>query len=140
VTAQTHLKVRSYELDSYGHVNHAVYLNYFEAARFEAMEALGLSRSSMFERGLKIYVVRIEVDYLAQVFFGDALTIETTFEKLRRSSLSFHQSAVAVSPERASGPTVVARASVRSVWVSSEDGSPCQIPPEIPDGHRQNNI
>ena len=79
MTAQTHLKVRSYELDSYGHVNHAVYLNYFEVARFEAMEAHGLSRSSMFERGLKIYVVRIEVDYLAQVFFGDALTIATTF-------------------------------------------------------------
>ncbi len=137
MTAQAQLKVRSYELDSYGHVNHAVYLNYFEAARFEAMEAHGLSRRTMFERGLKIYVVRIEVDYLSQVFFGDTLTIETRFEKLRRSSFSFQQSALAVSPERAPGSTAVARASVRAVWVSSEDGSPCQIPAEIINGHLQ---
>ena len=132
MTAQAQLKVRSYELDSYGHVNHAVYLNYFEA-----MEAHGLSRRTMFERGLKIYVVRIEVDYLSQVFFGDTLTIETRFEKLRRSSFSFQQSALAVSPERAPGSTAVARASVRAVWVSSEDGSPCQIPAEIINGHLQ---
>jgi len=32
------LKVRSYELDSQGHVNYAVYLNYLEYARVSVLE------------------------------------------------------------------------------------------------------
>ena len=34
--------VRGYELDSYGHVNNAVYLNYFEQARWEIFRNLNL--------------------------------------------------------------------------------------------------
>jgi acyl-CoA thioesterase FadM len=37
------LKVRHYEVDSYGHVNHANYAHYFETARIEALEGVGLS-------------------------------------------------------------------------------------------------
>lgn len=32
------LEVRGYELDSFNHVNNAVYLNYFEAARWKFLE------------------------------------------------------------------------------------------------------
>ena len=35
---------KGYELDSYGHVNHAVYLNYFEQARWELFRGLDLVR------------------------------------------------------------------------------------------------
>ncbi len=34
----TELKVRFSELDPYGHVNHAVYLNYLEIGRIEALD------------------------------------------------------------------------------------------------------
>jgi acyl-CoA thioester hydrolase len=37
------LKVRHYEVDGYGHVNHASYVHYLETARVEALEAVGLS-------------------------------------------------------------------------------------------------
>jgi len=33
------LKVRHYEVDQYGHVNHAQYVHYLETARIEALEA-----------------------------------------------------------------------------------------------------
>ena len=36
--AEVVIEVRTSELDSFGHVNHAVYLNYFEHARFEALK------------------------------------------------------------------------------------------------------
>ena len=36
-------KVRSYECDSYGHVNNAVYLNYLEFARMSALEENGFT-------------------------------------------------------------------------------------------------
>ncbi|NIP79253.1 MAG: thioesterase, partial [Gemmatimonadetes bacterium] len=31
------VQARSYELDGFGHVNYAVYLNYFEYARYRAL-------------------------------------------------------------------------------------------------------
>jgi len=34
------LKVRHYEVDSYGHVNHADYVHYLETARIEALETV----------------------------------------------------------------------------------------------------
>ena len=41
--AETDITVRSPELDSFGHVNHAVFLNYFEHARFLALEEAGFA-------------------------------------------------------------------------------------------------
>ena len=43
--AETTIGVRMSELDSFGHVNHAVFLNYFEHARFEALERAGFAWS-----------------------------------------------------------------------------------------------
>ena len=38
------IKVRHYELDTLGHLNHAVYHSYAEVARIEAMDAAGASK------------------------------------------------------------------------------------------------
>ncbi len=38
VTHRATIKVRFYELDPYGHVNHSVYIQYFEAARAEWLD------------------------------------------------------------------------------------------------------
>ena len=62
--SETRIGVRTSELDSFGHVNHAVYLNYFEHARFEALKRAGFPWDLLGERGWAIFVVRIEVDYL----------------------------------------------------------------------------
>ena len=64
--ARTRIVVRTSELDSFGHVNHAVYLNYFEHARFEALKDAGFAWSELARRGWAIFVVRIEVDYVAE--------------------------------------------------------------------------
>ena len=130
MTPETVLKVRSYELDSYGHVNHAVYLNYFEKARFDTLDSYGISRRKRLDNGLKIYVVRLEIDYLSQVFFEDTLQIKTVLEKLKRTSLTFCQEARTESSERAGMSVLVAKARVVAVWVS-KDGSPCRMPTEI---------
>jgi acyl-CoA thioester hydrolase/thioesterase-3 len=46
------LKVRHYEVDEYGHVNHANYVHYLETARVEALEAVGLSLREMRRQGV----------------------------------------------------------------------------------------
>ena len=56
----TEIAVRSYELDSFGHVNHAIYLNYFEQARFDALESGGFPLREIYARGWGVHVVGVE--------------------------------------------------------------------------------
>src|SRR2546422_2848029 len=61
--ARLSLKVRHYEVDLYGHVNHANYVHYLEAARVEALEAVGLSLPEMRRQGYLIVAVELGVKY-----------------------------------------------------------------------------
>ena len=72
---QTTLTVRSYECDSYGHVNNAVYLNYLEVARHEMLAALGMDYAGMRSAGFGLVVARIDIRYRRPAVEGDALTI-----------------------------------------------------------------
>jgi acyl-CoA thioester hydrolase len=60
------LETRPNDLDSLGHVNHAVVLEYFEAARVRLARELGFPEQSK----LVVVVSRIEVDYLAEIGSG----------------------------------------------------------------------
>jgi YbgC/YbaW family acyl-CoA thioester hydrolase len=143
---ETRLRVRSYELDGLGHVNHAVYLNYFELARFEALEAGGWAAHRMDEKGWGVVVVRIEVDYLKECRQGDRLRITTRADSFRRTSMVLEHE-LFVTPmggrggadtgnvEAGDGGTseawgteaLSARARVTAVWIGA-DGRPTRIP------------
>ena len=90
-TTETTIAVRSGEIDSFGHVNHAVFLHYFEHARFEALQAAGFRWQLLRENDWQIYVVRIEVDYVAQAMRGDVLRVRTWAEGFRRTSMTLVQ-------------------------------------------------
>ncbi|WP_461251917.1 acyl-CoA thioesterase, partial [Treponema sp. R8-4-B8] len=57
------LKVRSYECDSYNHVNNANYLNYLEYARWEFLKDIGFDYEKAFKSGYGTYITRIEINY-----------------------------------------------------------------------------
>ena len=120
------LRARSYELDAFGHLNHAVYLNYFETARFQALEEGGFDLGTLSERGWGIHVVRVEVDFRSEVFLGDRIQIETGTRELRNSSMTLEQTARNLSRDGA----VAAQARVVIVWVGS-DRRPMRIPAEV---------
>ena len=118
--------MRTSELDSFGHVNHAVFLNYFEHARFEALTDAGFSWSVLGERGWAIFVVRIEVDYLAEARREDELEIRTWAESFRRTSMVLAQTMARIDdPE-----IVVARARVTAVWIG-RGRKPIRVPDEV---------
>jgi YbgC/YbaW family acyl-CoA thioester hydrolase len=124
VTSETTITVRSGEIDSFGHVNHAVFLHYLEHARFEALEAAGFRWPMLQENDWQIYVVRIEVDYLAQARRGETLRVRTWAEGFRRTTMVLAQEIL-----RASGDAVeaVARARVTAVWIGP-DRRPMRVP------------
>jgi len=88
VVFTTNVVVRSYELDAYGHVNNAVYLNYLEAARCDCLNQVGLSFND-FKRWGKAPVVRqAQLRYLAPAHADDVLSVQTTIVALGRASVT----------------------------------------------------
>lgn len=131
-TFECRLRVRSYELDGLGHVNHAVYLNYFELARFDALEAGGFPPRSIRERGWGVVVVRVEVDYLRECRQGDRILIRTRADSFRRTSMVLEQEMFATPETDGEGaePVPAARARVTLVWLG-RDSRPLGIPDEV---------
>lgn len=123
---ETTVDVRSYELDSFGHVNHAVYLNYFEYARFQALAEGGFSYAELAARDWGVYVVRIEVDYLREARMDQRLRVRTHVADQKRSSLVMAQELVLDDDPS----TILARARVTAVWVGP-DRRPLRVPDEV---------
>jgi YbgC/YbaW family acyl-CoA thioester hydrolase len=120
---EVRVRVRSYELDSFGHLNHAVYLNYFEYARFQALEEGGFPLDVLESRGEGVHVVRVEVDYRREARLGTEFLIRTRVEDARNSSMTLRQMVVdPLDPE-----VVFAEARVVAVWIGP-DGKPVRIP------------
>lgn len=122
----TPIDVRTGELDSFGHVNHAVYLHYFEHARFHALKDAGFSWSVLAERQWAIFVVRIEVDYVAEAHREDRLEVHSWADSFRRTSMVLHQEL----RRRDEPHDLVARARVTAVWIGP-DRKPIRVPDEV---------
>jgi YbgC/YbaW family acyl-CoA thioester hydrolase len=87
----TQIKVRFGELDVYGHVNHAVYLAYLEAARVEALASVGLGLDRLRAEGFHIVVVDLQLRFHRPALLGDVLTVETTVTEQGRASSRWQQ-------------------------------------------------
>jgi YbgC/YbaW family acyl-CoA thioester hydrolase len=81
--ARLTLKVRHYEVDEYGHVNHANYVHYLEAARVEALAGIGLSLPDMRRQGFLIVAVSLSVKYHAPAYAGETLELVTSISEIR---------------------------------------------------------
>ncbi len=71
-------QVRGYELDSFGHVNNAVYVNYYEQARWVIMEHLGLL-SYFKESGHFLVVVKAQLKYIDELHLLEKGIVKTVF-------------------------------------------------------------
>lgn len=84
--ACTTIVVRSTELDSYGHVNNARYVEYFEWGRFDWLAATGLAER-LEPGGTSYVVVDLHVSYRKEARMGETLTLSTYLSKIGRSSV-----------------------------------------------------
>jgi YbgC/YbaW family acyl-CoA thioester hydrolase len=74
------LTVRGYELDSFNHVNNAVYLNYLEQARWGILQELNLM-DVVNEKGLFLVVTEINIRFMKEAKIFDNLLVKTEIEK-----------------------------------------------------------
>jgi YbgC/YbaW family acyl-CoA thioester hydrolase len=85
------VKVRFYELDPYGHLNHSVYVQLFETGRIELLDSVGLGLQDLEDQGYRVIVSRIETRFLKPAVGGDLLVIETEVIENRRASSRWGQ-------------------------------------------------
>ncbi|MDR1908423.1 MAG: acyl-CoA thioesterase [Spirochaetaceae bacterium] len=117
------LTVRTYECDSYGHVNNANYLNYLEHARYEYLKTIGFDYNAALAAGFGVYIARIEIEYRRPAFTGDRLTLVSW--PIKKGAASG-----VISQEIRRGEELVAEAQVTWAFVDSR-GVPARIPPEF---------
>lgn len=115
-------KVRSYECDSYGHVNNATYLNFLEFARMEALENRNLDIKKLKKLGFLVLIRRVEIDYIYPASMGDVIIIKTFVHDHRRTSGTFGQDII-----READKKIIANAKVTWVFTNLE-GRPIPIP------------
>jgi acyl-CoA thioester hydrolase len=115
------LKVRSYECDSYGHVNNANYLNYLEYARYEFLKGIGFDYPGALKAGYGVYVARIEIDYKKSAFTDELLLIRSWPEK--KGAVSG-----VIAQQIFRGEDLIVEAKVTWAFVDSR-GAPARLPP-----------
>lgn len=117
------LKVRFYELDPYGHLNHSAYVQFFETGRVELLDEAGADLAHLDERGYRFVVNRIQTSFLRPVLAGEVLTVETEVAELRRASSLWRQRLMR-------GSEVVARQELRAA-ITDPDGRPVRAPEDL---------
>lgn len=69
-------KVHYYETDQMGIVHHSNYIRWFEEARIDMMEKMGLGYEVMEAEGIVSPVLTVQADYLRMMRFGDIFLVK----------------------------------------------------------------
>ena len=117
------VKVRFYELDPYGHLNHSVYVQLFETGRIELLEEAGIPLQVLEEQGYRFLVSRIATSFLRPVGAGAELVVETEVAEIRRASSIWRQRLLM-------GDELVATQTVR-IGVTDRRERPVRFPEEM---------
>lgn len=125
LTHTAHWPVRSYELDSNGHVNNAVYLNYAEQLTIEHAELSGYGSEWTASRGGIWVVHRNLVTHHRPALYGDQLVL-TVRVILVQGARGIRHTLIC----RAGGE-LLAEVVTEWVWTNRSDGRPGRVPAEL---------
>ena len=117
------VKVRFYELDPYGHLNHSAYVQLFETGRIEMLEQVGLALHEIEKNNFRFVVSQIETAFLKPVEAGSFLTIKTEILEIRRASSLWWQQIM--------DETDVAATQRVRIAITNRDGKPIRAPQQI---------
>lgn len=126
----TSFRVRFGELDPYNHVNHAIYVAWFEAGRGEALESAGMSLSAMAGLGFQVVVTDLAVQYKVPGKAGDNVTVETWVSEIGGARSAWSQRITRPNDAEPGSPTILCTAEVRAGCTNAE-GRPTRMPPEL---------
>ena len=126
LTEERVFRVRSYECDAYGHVNHANYLRYMQEAAFDAAAAAGYDATEHAASGRSWLIRETDVEFLRPLRYGESVRVRTWVADFRRvRSLRAYELRLTDTLE------LVARGSTDWVYLDTASGRPAPIPEEM---------
>lgn len=127
------IKVRFAELDPYNHVNHSVYVSWFEAGRCEAMESVGCSLATLAAQHVQVVVADLAVRYRLPAVADDTVVVETWIVELGRVVARWRQRIIRTTPQ--GRVEVLCEAEVRA-GACDDRGRPHRLPLPVADALR----
>ncbi len=117
------VRVRTYELDSFGHVNNSVFLNYLEEARSEYLKQRGLSFHDFARLGVQLVIVEATVRYISPARYGDEIEVVGVFQPVKAASLMITYTLT----EKHTG-RLLATAETKGAFIEAATGKPTRAP------------
>jgi acyl-CoA thioester hydrolase len=130
LTHERTFRVRHYECDAYGHVNHANYVRYMQEAAFDASAAAGYDVPRYHEINRTWLVRETDINYLVPLSYGDSVTVKTWNSDMRKI-----RARRMYELRRASDGQKVAHGHTDWVFLETDTLRPVAIPPEIIDAY-----
>ncbi len=125
LTHERTFRIRHYECDPYGHVNHARYVRYMQETAFDASEAAGYGMARYDEMGILWLVRETDITYERPLRYGDRVTVKTWVGDFRRvRSRRMYEL-------RLADDTPVATAHTEWVLLNQATQRPTKIPPAL---------
>ncbi len=119
-------RVRHYECDAYGHVNHANYLRYMQEAALDASAAAGYD-IVWYERHQRQWLIReTDITYLKPLTYGDTVVVRTWVDDFHRV-----RSRRAYELRHADSGEIVAHACTDWVYLDTAALRPVTVPDEM---------
>ena len=119
-------RVRNSELDSNGHVNNSVYLEWAEEIATRHAEAAGYGRAWSEERGGAWVIHKTEITYHRPAVYNDVVEVAVDVE-LIRGARGIRTTRIT----RSHDETLLAELWTEWAWVRLSDGRPMRVPPEL---------
>lgn len=120
---QTPIRVHFRDLDPYAHVNHSVYVTWFEIGRTEALRDNGILLAGPHAIGYQFVVSEIEIRYRKPALADDLVHIESGIVELRGASSRWQQRVLR-------GDEVLADGMVR-IGLVGPDGKVARMPDDM---------
>jgi acyl-CoA thioester hydrolase len=124
-------RVRYRECDPMGVVYHTHYLDYFEAARTEALRDLGVRYRDLESDGIIMPVVSATVDYKRSARYDDVLVIEAQFPEMPQVRVPIDYVV-----RRAGDDDVLATGHTDLCFMDAERRRPVRIPDPVQEAFR----
>jgi acyl-CoA thioester hydrolase len=119
----TPIRVHFRDLDPYAHVNHSVYVTWFEIGRTEALRDNGILLAGPHAIGYQFVVSEIEIRYRKPALADDLVHIESSIVELRGASSRWQQRVLR-------GDEVLADGMVR-IGLVGPDGKVARMPDDM---------
>jgi acyl-CoA thioester hydrolase len=121
------LDVEDADIDAYGHVNNAVYLQWLDRAAWSHSTALGISIDDCTRLRRGMAALRIEIDYLRAALPRDRVEIATWIVESDRKLRVTRRFQL----RHAEGGATLARATTQYVCLNLDSGRAARMPPQF---------